>query len=70
VPESLIDELLARPAIWRKDPSSGRLTGFDTAELRARLADLPDALKQQTLSLALSIEAQAMIVLMETHADS
>ena len=68
IPEALLDDVLSAPAIWRKS-AEGRLTGFDTTELRARLADLPKDLFEETLQLAFSIEARAATALMENHAN-
>jgi len=68
LPEALLDDVLFAPAIWRKS-AEGRLTGFNTTELRARFADLPKDLFEETLSLAFSIEARVMATLMEDHAN-
>jgi|GEM_PF-5763840 len=70
VPESILARVLTATAVWRTAPMTGVIFGFDAAELRARLADLPAALKSETLALAFDIEGRAAAALRgDTDAD-
>ena len=69
LPHAILDGMLGSPAIWRASPAGPRL-GIDTAELRARLADLPAALARDVIALAHAVEPVALAAFREAeHGD-